>query len=225
MNTTNCWTFSNASCDRFAFSVSSSKKADVTVGNAVHVFQAFSFPFQPKNETVSQPVTVWNAGKVLDLSASRHEAIARVPFNVSEIFSSPKCNPQLFHLYFFNSTDRKYNVSVSSSYCFLVALFHIVCNMTKYSCVGLFLGASTCIVEVCFCGWWDHAVAVSGDEYFARNWSSFNLFGKNKNRSLLLSSFLKKLFQVEGNGAKGNTLRRWPCPRSFLVPAFKLSAI
>ena len=180
MNTTNCWTFSNASCDRFAFSVSSSKKADVTVGNAVHVlmFQALSFPFQPKNETVSQPVTVRNAGKALDLSAPRHEAIAWVPVNVSEMFSSPK----LFHLYFFNNTDRKYNVSVSSSYCFLVALFHTVCNMTKYSCVGLFLGASTCIAEVCFCGWWDHAVTVSGDEYFARNWSSFNLFEKTKQK-------------------------------------------
>ena len=57
VNITNCSIFSNAFCDRFAFSVPSSKKADATVGNAVHVFQAFSFPFQPKNETVSQSVT------------------------------------------------------------------------------------------------------------------------------------------------------------------------
>ena len=57
VNTTNCSSFSNASCDRFAFSVPSSKKANATVGNAFHVFQAFSFPFQPKNETVSHSVT------------------------------------------------------------------------------------------------------------------------------------------------------------------------
>ena len=31
---------------------------------------------------------------------------------------------------------------------------------------------------------------------------------RKQNRSLLFSSFFKKLFQVEGNGAKGNTLRR-----------------
>ena len=31
---------------------------------------------------------------------------------------------------------------------------------------------------------------------------------RRQNRSLLFSSFFKKLFQVEGNGAKGNTLRR-----------------
>ena len=29
----------------------------------------------------------------------------RVSCNVSEMFSSPKCNPQLFHLYLFNNTD------------------------------------------------------------------------------------------------------------------------
>ena len=44
MNTTNCSIFSNASCDRFAFSVATSKKTNATVENAVHVFQAFS-PF------------------------------------------------------------------------------------------------------------------------------------------------------------------------------------
>ena len=56
-NTTNRSIFSNASCDRFDFSVPSSEKADATVGHAVRVFQAFIFPFQPKNETVSQSVT------------------------------------------------------------------------------------------------------------------------------------------------------------------------
>ena len=48
MNTTNCPIFSNASCDRFAFSVPASKKASANVGNAVHVFQASSFSFPAK---------------------------------------------------------------------------------------------------------------------------------------------------------------------------------
>ena len=49
MSTTNCTIFSNASCDRFAFSVPTyKKKADATVGNVVHVFQAFSFSFPYK---------------------------------------------------------------------------------------------------------------------------------------------------------------------------------
>ena len=48
MNTTNCSIFSNASCDRFAFSVPASEKANASVGNAVHVFQAFRFSFPSK---------------------------------------------------------------------------------------------------------------------------------------------------------------------------------
>ena len=48
MNTTNCSIFSNASCDRIAFSVPTSEKANATVGNAVHVFQAFSFSVPAK---------------------------------------------------------------------------------------------------------------------------------------------------------------------------------
>ena len=48
MNTTNCSIFSNASCDRFAFSVPTSKKVNATVGNAVYVFQTFSFSFPAK---------------------------------------------------------------------------------------------------------------------------------------------------------------------------------
>ena len=51
---------------------------------------------------------------------------SRVGGNVSEIFSSPKCNPQLFHPYFFNNRDCKYNnVNVSRSYYYLhLALFY-----------------------------------------------------------------------------------------------------
>ena len=37
------------------------------------------------------------------------------------MFSSPKCNPQLFHLYLFISRDCKYNnASVGRSYCYLL---------------------------------------------------------------------------------------------------------
>ena len=108
--------------------------------------------------------------------------------NVSEIFSSPRCNTQLFHLYFFNNRDCKYNnVSVTSSYYYLlVALFEPVCSMKKYSCVGLFVGASTHLVQVYLCGWWDHAVTASGDEYLLRNLSSFNFFGKKRKQATLV---------------------------------------
>ena len=43
MDTTNCSIFSNASSDRIAFSVPCSKKADVSVGNAVQVLQSSVF--------------------------------------------------------------------------------------------------------------------------------------------------------------------------------------
>ena len=51
---------------------------------------------------------------------------SRVGCNVSEIFSSPKCNPQIFPPYFFNNRDCKYNnVNVSRSYYYLhLALFY-----------------------------------------------------------------------------------------------------
>ena len=98
------------------------------------------------------------------------------------------------------------------------------CSIKKYSCVGLFVGASTDLVQVYFCGGWDHAVTASRDEYFARNWSSFCFFGQKTKHVIMFSSFFKKLFQVEGNGVKGNTLRRWPWPYLLLVPAFKMYA-
>ena len=45
----------------------------------------------------------------------------RVGCNVSEMFCSPECSPQLFHLYLFISRDCKYNnVSVSRSCCYLL---------------------------------------------------------------------------------------------------------
>ena len=97
MNTTNCSIFPNASCDRFAFSVPSSKNADATVGNAVNVFQAFRFPFQPKNETVSQSVTASKAGKALDLSSRWKVMVSKVtPYDVdlgpvSFLFRPSRC--------------------------------------------------------------------------------------------------------------------------------------
>ena len=54
MSIANCSIFSNAVSARFAFSRPSSKKADVTVGNAVNVIQTFSYSVLPKNETVPQ---------------------------------------------------------------------------------------------------------------------------------------------------------------------------
>ena len=115
MSTTNCSIFSNAVRARFAFSTPSSKKADVTVGNAVHVIQAFSYPVLPKSETVPQP-----RERQVKLLICLHQDNC-VGCNVSEMFSSTKCNPQLFHLYFFNSRDCKYNnVSVGSSYYYLL---------------------------------------------------------------------------------------------------------
>ena len=57
MNTTNC---SSSQMHLVTDSLSQYqllKTPNATVGNAVHVFRAFSFPSQPKNETVSQSVT------------------------------------------------------------------------------------------------------------------------------------------------------------------------
>ena len=217
MNTTNCSIFSNASCDRFAVSVPSSKKADITVGNVVHVFQAFSFPFQPKNETVSQPVRAWKAEKALDLSATRLEAIAWAAMYL-KCFPVPNATHNS-STFIYSTTQIASTKSVSA-----VRIIIFFCSMNKYLCVGFFVGASTHMVQVYFCGWWDHAVTASGDEYCAWNFSIFNFFKKKERKKVtLFSPFFKKLFQVEGNGAKGNTLRCWPWPRLLLVPAFKLS--
>ena len=62
------------------------------------------------------------------------------------MFSSPKCNPQLFHLYLFNDRDCKYNnVSVSNSYYYFLLQHEemLVCRLLR-GCIhsygsGLFL--------------------------------------------------------------------------------------
>ena len=182
-------------------------------------FRPLVFPFQPKNETVSQSVTAWKAGKALDLSAPRLEAIAWAAVYLI-FFSSPKCNPQFFHLYFFNDRDCKYNnVSVSNSYYYPILQHEeiLVCRPLR-GCIhsygsGLFLWMKR---PRCHRKW---------RRVFREKLEFSRFFSERKqNRSLLFSSFFKKLFQVEGNGAKGNTLRRWPWPRLLFVPAFKLSA-
>ena len=120
MNTTNCSIFSNASCHRFAFSVPTSKKANATVGNAVHVFQAFSFSV-PAKEWDRVTISYSVKGRQSSWFVWTKTWSNRVGCSVSEMFSSPKCNPQLLHLYLFNNRDCKYNnVSVSSSYYYLL---------------------------------------------------------------------------------------------------------
>ena len=101
MNTTNCSIFSNASCDRFAFSVPASEKANATVGNALHVFQVFSFSV-PAKEWDRVTISYSVKGRQNSWFVWTKTWSNRVGCSVSEMFSSPKCNPQLLHLYFFN---------------------------------------------------------------------------------------------------------------------------
>ena len=212
MNTTNCSIFSNASCDRFAFSVPTSKKANATVGNAVHVFQAFNFSVPAKEwdcVTISYSVKGRQSSCLnQDLKQSRGS---------SQMFSSPKCNPpQFFHLYFFNDRD-----CVSNSYDYLLLQHEeiLVCRPLR-GCIHSY-GSGLLLWMMrprCHRKWrWVFSEKV---EFSPKK------IGRKQNRSpnRSLSSFFKKLFQVEGNGAKGNTLRRWPWPRLLFVPAFKLYA-
>ena len=106
MNTTNCSIFSNASCDRFAISVPTSKKANATVGNAVHVCQAFSFSC-PAKEWDRVTISYSVKGRQSSWFVCTKTWSNRVGCSVSEMFSSLKCIPQLFHLYFFNDRDCK----------------------------------------------------------------------------------------------------------------------
>ena len=135
-------------------------------------FRSLVFPFQPKNETVSQSVTAWKAGKTLDLSEPRLEAIAWAAVYL-------KCFPVPNATY---SSCTFICASTTTS----VSAFRIIiffCSMKKYSCVGLFVGASTHMVQVYFCGYWDHAVIASVDEYFARNWSSLPFFFQKESKT------------------------------------------
>ena len=138
------------------------KKTDVTVGNAVHMFQTFIFPFQPKNETVSQTVKTWKEG--FDLSAPRLETIAWTAMYL-KCFLVPNATHNSST--FISSTTEIASTRTSLSavrfvlffvlllllllLLLCVAVFHTVCSMKKYWCVGLFVGASTYIVQVYFC--------------------------------------------------------------------------
>ena len=144
------------------------------------------FPFQPKNETMSQSVTVWKAGKALDLSAPRLEAIAWAAMYL-KCFPVP--NATHSSSTFIYSTTEIASTTTTVSAIRIIIFF---CSRKKYSCVGLFVGASTHMVQVYFCGWWDHAITASGDEYFARNWSSFNFFGKKAKQVTLVLIVLQE---------------------------------
>ena len=137
MNRTNCSIFSDASCDRFAVSVPTSKKANATAGNAVHVFQAFSFSVPAKEwdrVTLRYNVKGWQSSRFICTKTWSN----RVDCNVSEMFSSPKFNPQLFHLYFFN--DR---------YCKSAQNVRLIClnKFTIYICVCVCLFMHLCVYK------------------------------------------------------------------------------
>ena len=135
------------------------------------------------------------------------------------MFSSPKCNPQLFHLYLFNFRDCKYNnASVGRSYCYLLLQHEetLVCRPLR-GCIHSWFRSTSVEDET--------TLSPQVETSILRETGVLSIsLERKQNRSLLFSSFFKKLFQVEGNGAKGNTLRVWPWPRLLFVPAFKLSA-
>ena len=95
------------------FSIPSSKKADATVENGVHVFQAFSLPSQPKNEIVSQSVTVWKAGRALDLSAPRLEATACAAIYL-KCFTEPNATHSSSTTFIYSTTEIANTTSLSA---------------------------------------------------------------------------------------------------------------
>ena len=172
-------------------------------------FRPLIFPFQPKNETVSQSVTAWKAGKALVWTKTWSNRVGAL-----------KCFP------FPSVTPHSSSTFISSTTEIVSAIRMIIffCSMRKYLCVGLFIhsyGSGLLLWMMrprCHRKWrWVFSEKV---EFSPKK------IGRKQNRSpnRSLSSFFKKLFQVEGNGAKGNTLRRWPWPRLLFVPAFKLYA-
>ena len=174
-------------------------------------FRSSVFPFQPKNETVSQSVTAWKAGKTLDLSEPRLEAIAWAAVYL-KCFPVPNATHSSC-TFISSTTDCKYNnVSVSNSYYYLLLQHEeiLLCQPLRGCIHSYGSGLLLWILRPrCHRKW--------GRVFCEKlEFSPFFLLEKTQNRSLLFSSFFKKLFQVEGNGAKGNTLRRWPCPICFL---------
>ena len=137
-------------------------------------------------EIVLQSVTAWKAGKALDLSVPRLQAIEWAAIYL-KCFPVP--NVTHSSSTFIYSTSEIANTTTPVSAGRIVIFF---CSMKKHSCVGLFVGASTHMVQVYFCRRWDHAVTASGDEYFARNWSSFNFFGKKTKQVTLVLIVLQE---------------------------------
>ena len=97
------------------------------------MFQAFSFPFQPKNETVSHSVTASKAGKALDLSAPRLEAIAWAAMYL-KCFPLPNATHSSSTFIYSTTEIASTTTSVSA-----VRIIIFFCSMKKYSCVGLFV--------------------------------------------------------------------------------------
>ena len=130
-------------------------------------FRPSVFPFKAKNETVSQSVTAWKVGKALDLSAPRLEAIAWAAVYL-KCFPVP--NATHSSSTFISSTTEIASTTTSVSAIRIIIFFSAWRN-TRVSASSWV--HPLIMVQVYFCGWWDHAVTACGDEYFARNWSSF----------------------------------------------------
>ena len=208
MNTTNCSVFSNAFCDRFAFSIPTSKKANATVGNAVHVFQALSFcrimrPYHNQLQCERQAKLLICLNQ--DLKQSRR---LQCILNVFQSQMQPTALPPLFL--------QQQRLQVQQRQC----QQFVLSSSVAWRNTGVL--ASSWVHPLT----WLRSVSV-GDEttlspqvetsilretgvlsfYFFIVLLLF--FERKQNRSPLFSSFFKKLFQVEGNGAKGistNTL-------------------
>ena len=125
MNTTNCSIFSNASCDRFAFSVLTSKKANATVVNAVYVFQGFSFSF-PTKEWDRVTISYNVKGRQ---SSWRLEALAWAAVYLKCV---PVPNATHSSSTFISSTTEIASTTTSVSAIRIIIFF---CSMKKYSCV------------------------------------------------------------------------------------------
>ena len=93
---------------------------------------------------------------------------------------------------------------------------------------AFFVGASTHTVQVYFCGWWDHVVTASGNEYCAWNLIIIifliQFLWKEKQTGHSFLIVVQEALPGGRYGAKGSTLRRWLWPHLLLVLAFKLSA-
>ena len=181
-------------------------------------FRPSVFPFQLKNEIMSQSVTAWKAGKALNLSAPRLEALAWAAVYLKYF---PVPNVTHSSSTFISSTTE---IASKQRQCqqFVLLSSSAAWRNTRMSASSwvhpLIWFRSTSVDD-------ETTLSPQVETSILRQTGVLWIFvERNQNRSLLFSSFFKKLFRVQGNGAKGNTLRRWPWPRLLFVPAFKLSA-